>query len=208
MEEKGWGKIKMDLKSFLKNQIDKGNTEWESRSELLRASKTKISGHSKRILKEYENKFNFGLATQVKNDAIKKYFDRQPKNSLISVEGAVKIINKDLPKDMKIGETIIYNRLKDKNFNRNNLKGQTLDNQVSKFNLYDVKITKEFERKIAELKSEGIYVGIETTARGSKTLRLRTDEAYDINRKKLDKSFPPNDDSINEIKRIIYKLEN
>ena len=86
----------MDLKSFLKNQIDKGNTEWESRTELLRASKTKISGHSKRILKEYENKFNFGLATQVKNDAIKKYFDRQPKNSLISVEGAVKIINEDL----------------------------------------------------------------------------------------------------------------
>ena len=198
----------MDLKSFLKNQIDKGNIEWESKSELLRASKTKISGHSKRILKEYENKFNFGLSTQVKNDAIKKYFNRQPKNSLISVEGAVKIINADLPKDMKVGETMIYNRLKDKNFNINNLKGQTLDNQVSKFNLYDVKITKEFQKKIDALKSEGIYVGIETTARGSKTLRLRTDEAYDINRKKLDKSFPPNDDSINEIKRIIYKLEN
>ena len=57
---------------LLKNQIDKGNTEWESRTELLRASKTKISGHSKRILKEYENKFNFGLATQAKNDSIKK----------------------------------------------------------------------------------------------------------------------------------------
>ena len=193
----------MDLKNFLKNQIDKGNTEWESRSELLRASKTKISGHSKRILKEYENKFNFGLSTQVKNDAIKKYFNKQPKNSLISVEGAVKIINADLPKDMKIGETMIYNRLKDKNFNINNLKGQTLDNQVSKFNLYDVTITKEFERKIDALKSEGIYVGIETTARGSKTLRLRTDEAYKNKRKKLDKSFPPNDDSIKEIKKII-----
>ena len=193
----------MDLKSFLKNQIDKGNTEWESRSELLRASKTKISGHSKRILKEYENKFNFGLATQVKNDAIKKYFDRQPKNSLISVEGAVKIINEDLNEDMKIGVTIIYNRLKDKNFNKKNLKGQTLDNQVSKFHLYDVKITKEFEKKIDALKSEGIYVGIETTARGSKTLRLRIDEAYKVKREKIDKSFPPNDDSIKEIKKII-----
>ena len=196
----------MDLKSFLKNQIDKGNTEWESRSELLRASKTKISGHSKRILKEYENKFNFGLATQVKNDAIKKYFDKQPKNSLISVEGAVKIINEDLNEDMKIGVTIIYNRLKDKNFNKKNLKGQTLDNQVSKFNLYDVTITKEFERKIDALKSEGIYVGIETTTRGSKTLRLRTDEAYNVKRKKLDKSFPPNDDSIKLIKKIISNL--
>ena len=198
----------MDLKSFLKNQIDKGNIDWESRSELLRASKTKISGHSKRILKEYENKFNFGLSTQAKNDAIKKYFDKQPKNSLISVEGAVKIINQDLPKDIKIGVTMIYNRLKDKNFNKKNLKGQTLDNQVSKFNLYDVKITKEFEKKIDALKSEGIYVGIETTPRGSKTLRLRTDEAYDIKRKKLDRSFPPNDASIKEIKRIINELKN
>ena len=193
----------MDLKSFLKNQIDKGNIDWESRSELLRASKTKISGHSKRILKEYENKFNFGLATQAKNDAIKKYFDKQPKNSLISVEGAVNIINKDLPKHIKISETIIYNRLEDKSFNKNNLKAQPLDNQVSKFMLYDVKITKEFENKIDALKSEGIYVGIETTQRGSKTIRLRTDEAYNIKRKKLDRSFPPNEDSIKIIKQII-----
>ena len=193
----------MDLKSFLKNQIDKGNIDWESRSELLRASKTKISGHSKRILKEYENKFNFGLATQAKNDAIKKYFDKQPKNSLISVEGAVNIINKDLPKHIKISETIIYNRLEDKSFNKNNLKGQTLDNQVSKFMLYDVKITKEFENKIDALKSEGIYVGIETTQRGSKTIRLRIDEVYNIKRKKLDRSFPPNEDSIKIIKQII-----
>ena len=193
----------MDLKSFLKNQIDKGNIEWESRSELLRASKAKISGHSNRILKEYENKFNFGLATQTKNDAIKKYFDKQPKNSLISVEGAVKIINKDLPKHIKISETIIYNRLEDKSFNKNNLKAQPLDNQVSKFMLYDIKITKEFENKIDALKSQGIYVGIETTQRGSKTIRLRIDEVYNIKRKKLDRSFKPNEESIKIIKKLI-----
>ena len=193
----------MDLKSFLKNQIDKGNIDWESRSELLRASKTKISGHSKRILKEYEKKFNFGLALQAKNDAIKKYFDKQPKNSLISVEGAVNIINQDLPKHIKISETIIYSRLDDENFNSKNLKAQTLDNQVSKFKLYDVKITKEFEKKIYALKDEGIYVGIETTQRGSKTIRLRIDEVYNIKRKKLDRSFPPNEDSIKIIKQII-----
>jgi len=195
--------MKIDLKSFLKNQIDKGNTEWESRSELLRASKAKISGHSKRILKEYENKFKFGLAIQAKNNAIKKYFDKLPKNSLVNVVGAVNTINEDLPENIQISETIIYSRLEDKNFNKNNLKAQTLDNQVSKFNLYNVKITKEFEEKIDALKSEGIYVGIETTARGSKTLRLRTDEAYEVKRKKLDKSFPPNDDGIKEIKKII-----
>ena len=198
----------MDLKKFLKDQIDKGNTDWENKSELIRASKTKVSGNSKRILKEFENKFNFGLAIESKNDAIKKYFDKQPKNSLINVEGAVNIINQDLPENIQISETIIYNRLKDKKFNKNNLKGQTLDNQVSKFALYDVKITKEFEKKIDALKSEGIYVGIETTARGSKTLRLRTDEAYKVKRKKLDRSFPPNDDGIKEIKRIINELEN
>ncbi len=193
----------MDLKSFLKNQIDKGNIEWESRSELLRASKAKISGHSNRILKEYENKFNFGLATQAKNDEIKKYFDKQPENSLINVEGAASIINQNLPKNMQISETIIYSRLKDKNFNNKNLKAQTLDNQVSKFKLYDVKITKEFEKKIYALKDKGIYVGIETTQRGSKTIRLRIDEVYNIKRKKLDRSFPPNEDSIKIIKQII-----
>ena len=193
----------MDLKSFLKNQIDKGNIDWESRSELLRASKTKISGHSKRILKEYENKFNFGLATQAKNDAIKKYFNKQPNNSLISVEGAVNIINQDLPKHIKISETIIYSRLEDKNFNNKNLNAQPLDNQVSKFKLYDVKITKEFEKKIYGLKDEGIYVGIETTQRGSKTIRLRIDEVYNIKRKKLDRSFPPNENSIKIIKKLI-----
>ena len=193
----------MDLKNFLKNQIDKGNIDWESRSELLRASKTKISGHSKRILKEYENKFNFGLATQAKNDAIKKYFNKQPNNSLISVEGAVNIINQDLPKHIKISETIIYSRLEDKNFNNKNLNAQPLDNQVSKFKLYDVKITKEFEKKIYALKEEGIYVGIETTQRGSKTIRLRIDEVYNIKRKKLDRSFPPNENSIKIIKKLI-----
>ena len=193
----------MDLKSFLKNQIDKGNIDWESRSELLRASKTKISGHSKRILKEYENKFNFGLATQTKNDAIKKYFDEQPENSLINVEGAVSTINLDLSEETQISETIIYSRLKDKNFNNKNLKAQTLDNQVSKFKLYDVKITKEFEKKIYALKDEGIYVGIETTQRGSKTIRLRIDEVYNIKRKKLDRSFKPNEESIKIIKKLI-----
>ena len=162
-----------------------------------------MNGHSRRILKEYENKFNFGLATQVKNDAIKKYFDKQPKNSLISVEGAVNIINQDLPKHIKISETIIYSRLEDKNFNNKNLKAQTLDNQVSKFKLYDVKITKEFEKKIYALKDEGIYVGIETTQRGSKTIRLRIDEVYNIKRKKLDRSFKPNEESIKIIKKLI-----
>ena len=63
--------------------------------------------------------------------------------------------------------------------------------------------TKEFENKIDALKSQGIYVGIETTQRGSKTIRLRIDEVYNIKRKKLDRSFPPNENSIKIIKKLI-----
>ena len=193
----------MNLKNFLQNQIDKGNTNWESRSALIRAAKEQVNGHTNRIVKEFEQKFRFGSSIEQKNKEIKKYFKQQPKNSLFSVEGAVKTINLGLPEDNQISETIIYNRLDDPKFNENNLKGQTLDNQVSKFNLYNVKITKEFEKKIDASKSEGIYVGIETTARGSKTIRLRIDETYKVKGGKLDKSFPPNDDSIKEIKKII-----
>ena len=57
---------------------------------------------------------------------IKKYFDNQIPGSLISVEGAVNIINQELPENLKIGETIIYNRLNDTKFNTGKIKGQTL----------------------------------------------------------------------------------
>jgi len=192
----------MNLRDFLKNQIEKGKTNWESRSELIRASGENINGHTNRIVKEFEQKFRFGSAIDQKNKEIKKYFDKQPKNSLISVEGAVKTINLDLPEDNQISETIIYSRLDDPKFNTNNLKGQSLDNQVSKTKLYDVKITKEFEEKVENLKSPGIYLTIEDTQRkGSKILRLKTSEEYG----NLNNSFPPNEDSIKKIKKLIYE---
>ena len=193
----------MDLRAFLKNQIEKGKINWESRSELIRASGENINGHTNRIVKEFEQKFRFGSAINQKNKEIKKYFDKQPKNSLISVEGAVKTINLDLPEDNQISETIIYNRLDDPKFNTNNLKGQSLDNQVSKTKLYDVKITKEFEEKVEKLKSPGIYLTIEDTQRkGSKTLRLKTSKEHG----NLNNSFPPNEDSLKKIKKMI-KIE-
>ena len=192
----------MNLRDFLKNQIEKGKTNWESRSELIRASGENINGHTNRIVKEFEQKFRFGSAIDQKNKEIKKYFDKQPKNSLISVEGAVKTINLDLPEDNQISETIIYSRLDDPKFNTNNLKGQPLDNQVSKTKLYDVKITKEFEEKVEKLKSPGIYLTIEDTQRkGSKILRLKTSEEYG----NLNNSFSPNEDSIKKIKKLIYE---
>ena len=193
----------MDLRNFLKDQIEKGKINWESRSELIRASGENINGHTNRIVKEFEQKFRFGSAIDQKNKEIKKYFDKQPKNSLISVEGAVKTINLDLPEDNQISETIIYNRLDDPKFNTNNLKGQSLDNQVSKTKLYDVKITKEFEEKVEKLKSPGIYLSIEDTQRkGSKILRLKTSKEHG----NLNNSFPPNEDSLKKIKKMI-KIE-
>ena len=189
----------MDFRSFVKNQIEKGNKNWESRSALIRVSGEKANGHNNRILKEYEDKFLFGPIADLKNKEIKKYFDKQSKNSLISVEGAVKIINQNLPKGERVSTTLIYSRLKDQKFNTSNLKGQTLDNQVSKFGLYDVKITKEFEEKVIALRDTGIYLSIENTQRGSKIIRLKTSKEYG----NLDKSYPPNENSIKIIKKLI-----
>ena len=188
-----------DFRDFLEDQIKKGKTEWGSRSELIRFSGNKANGHINRVLKEYENKFKFGSVIEIKNKEIYKYFKSQPKNSLISVEGAVKIINKNLPKDAQISETIIYNRLDDPKFNINNLKGQTLDNQVSKTAAYKVKISDSFKEQLRKIRKPGIYLYLETTQIGNTTLRLKTNDEYG----NIDRSFPPNEDSIKIIKRLI-----
>ena len=190
----------MKLREYLENQIQKGKIEWESRSELIRASGSKVNGNTNKILKEYENKFKFGSSAEIKNKEIKKYFDNLPKNSFISVEGAAKKIQKELPKGVIIGETIIYSRLKDPTFNTNNLKPQTLDNQVSKTAPYDVKISKEFNEKLKKLREAGVYLYIEVTQRGGNTLRLKTGGEFF---KTSDNSYPPNDDSLKLIKKCI-----
>ena len=189
----------MDLRNYLKNQIEKGKTNWESRSALIRAAGENVNGHTNRVLKEYENKFKFGSVIEIKNKEIYKYFKSQPKNSLISVEGAVKIINKNLPKDAQISETIIYNRLDDPKFNINKLKGQTIENQVSKTAAYKVKISDSFKEQLRKIRKPGIYLYLETTQIGNTTLRLKTNDEYG----NIDRSFPPNEDSIKIIKRLI-----
>ena len=190
----------MKFREFLESQIQKGKLEWESRSQLIRQSGSKANGNTNKILKEYENKFKFGSITEIKDKAIKNYFKLQPKNSLISVEGAVKIINKELPNNAQISETIIYNRLNNSKFNTNNLKGQTLDNQVSKTAAYKVKISDSFKEQLRKIRAPGIYLYLETTQIGNTTLRLKTNEEFG----KLDKSFPPNEDSIKIIKKILF----
>ena len=105
-----------------------------------------------------------------------------------------------MPKKAQISETIIYNRLGDPKFNTNNLKGQTLDNQVSKTAPYDVKITKEFREKLKQLREPGVYLYIEVTQRGGNTLRLKTGGGLF---KISDNSYPPNDASLKLIKKSI-----
>ena len=190
----------MKFREYLENQIQKGKIEWDSRSQLIRQSGSKANGNTNKILKEYEHKFKFGSITEIKDKAIKNYFKLQPKNSLISVEGAVKIINKELPNNAQISETIIYNRLNNSKFNTNNLKGQTLDNQVSKTAAYKVKISDSFKEQLRKIRAPGIYLYLETTQIGNTTLRLKTNEEFG----KLDKSFPPNEDSIKIIKKILF----
>ena len=194
----------MNFREYLDNQIKNKKINWESRSALIRAAGQSVNGHNNRILKNYENNFNFGTILEIKNKEIKKYFSNQPKDSFISVVGAVKIINESLPKDMQISETIIYNRLDDPKFNTNNLKGQTLNNQVSKTAPYDVKISKNFEEQLKKIRKPGIYLYLEKTQRGGSTLRLKTNEDYG----NLDKSFPPNQDSLKEIKKLINEQKN
>ena len=194
----------MSLRNFIKDQIKNNNVDWESKSSLIRSAGETVNGHSNRILKEFEDNFNFGLSIEVKNKEIKKYFNKQPKNSLISVEGAVKIINKNLPNKLQISETIIYNRLKDLKFNTNNLKGQTLNNQVSKTAPYNSKITESFKEKLKQLRKPGIYLYIELTKQKGTILRLKTNEDYG----NLNNSFPPNEDSIKIIKKLINEQKN
>ena len=206
----------MDLRNFLKNQIKKGKINWESRSVLIRAAQEKVNGYTFRVLKEHENKFHFGSIIKIKNKAIKNYFYKQPKNSLISVEGAVKIINENLPKDMQISETIIYNRLADKEFNNRNLKGQKLNNQISKTKNYDVDLSENFLSKIEKinLKSKKIFLNIEDTQAGNKCLRLKiynfsksqnskSKDKMIIAGTKINTTYPPNDDSLIKINKII-----
>ena len=61
----------------------------------------------------------------------------------------------------------------------------------------------KFIDKVDSLKEEGIYLTIEETMRGSHTLRLKTNENYG----NLDKSFPPNNESIISIKQLIRELK-
>ena len=142
-----------------------------------------------------------GKTTNALEKVVDSYFNAQPKNSFISVEGAAKKIQAKLPDKIIISETIIYNRLKDPKFNKNNLKPQTLDNQVSKTAPYKVKITDELKNKMKQLREPGIYLYLEVTQSGNNTLRLKLNGELFEN---SDTSYPPN---LNSLKLIEQKIK-
>ena len=55
------------LEQFLEKQINSGNIDWESKSKLIRSSNEQINGHTTKILKKFEHKFNLK-----KNDVLIK----------------------------------------------------------------------------------------------------------------------------------------
>ena len=206
------------LEQFLEKQIDKGNIDWENKSKLIRTSGEKVNGNTTKIVKKFENKFNFSI--DLKNNEIKKYFDQLPKNSIINVLRARDEINKNLSTQNQIGGErsckIIYDRLKDPEFNTNNLKPQTLDNHASKTTIY--KVSKQFEDKVKNMNEKlknWAYVYLEDTQAGNKTLRLHIfDSVLSKDKNKNEKpyiagktikstTFLPNDESLKKIQKLI-----
>jgi hypothetical protein len=127
-----------DFDKWLQEQIDAGNTTFETQGDLIKkgTGKDKAGGNESRILNKYKDKFTFkrksrlGGDEALKNEKILEFFNKQEPGSRINVERAVKDINKTLPKDQQISETIIYNRLKDTKFNTNFLGSHTVGSTI------------------------------------------------------------------------------
>ena len=207
-----------ELEQFLEKQINSGNIDWDSKSKLIRSSGEKVNGNTNKIVKKFENKFNFSI--DLKNKEIKKYFDQLPKNSIINVLRARDEINKNLSTKNQIGGErsckIIYDRLKDPKFNTNNLKPQTLDNHASKTTIY--KVSKQFEEKVKNMNEKlknWAYVYLEDTQADNKTLRLhifdsdlskdknKNEKLYIAGKTIKSTTFPPNDESLKKIRKLI-----
>jgi DNA-binding transcriptional MerR regulator len=119
-----------DFETWLKNQPE--GTEFRTVQELFEKAGVKSHGANQKIWNKYKDKFKITSGSRLggditlKNEKILEFFNKQEPGSKINVEQAVKIINKNLPKDQQISETIITNRLKDTKFNTRALGSQTL----------------------------------------------------------------------------------
>ena len=128
------GKAGLEFEKKLLELIEQGNTNFETQGHLIEkiTGSKNTSGNISRILDKHKDKFKFTRKTRLggnealKNEKILEYFNQQEPGSRINVERAVKDINKTLPKDQQLSETIIYNRLKDTKFNTNFLGSHTI----------------------------------------------------------------------------------
>ena len=122
----------MTLSEFIEDKILKGEATFETKGDLLKEWGGKKGGNNYETINKYQDQITFkrksrlGGDEALKNEKILEFFNKQEPGSKLNVEQAVKIINKNLPKDQQISETIITNRLKDKKFNTNFLGSQTL----------------------------------------------------------------------------------
>ena len=118
-----------DFETWLKNQPE--GTEFRTVQELFEKAGVKSHGANQKILNKYKDKFKITSGSRLggnialKNEKILEFFNKQEPGSKINVEQSVKIINKNLPKDQQISESIITSRLKDKKFNTYFLDSQT-----------------------------------------------------------------------------------
>ncbi len=122
----------MTLSEFIEDKISKGEATFETKGDLLKEWGGKSGGNNYETIKKYEDQIKFkrksrlGGDTILKDEKILEFFDKQEPGSKINVERSVKEINKNLPKDQQISESIITSRLKDTKFNTNFLGSQTL----------------------------------------------------------------------------------
>ena len=121
-----------NFETWLKDQVANNKTTFRTKGEIFDKAGAKVHGSNQRILDKYINQFTITSGSRLggdvatKNKAIKNFFDTQETGSKINVERAVKDINKNLPKNQQISETIITSRLKDTKFNTGALGSQTL----------------------------------------------------------------------------------
>jgi hypothetical protein len=126
------GKKGKNFEQWLLDQIEADNTEFKTAQDVFEAAGEKSHGSNQKIWNKYKDKFKITSGSRLggnialKNEKILEFFNKQEPGSKINVERAVKEINKNLPKDQQISESIITNRLKDKKFNTNFLDSQTL----------------------------------------------------------------------------------
>ncbi len=119
-----------DFETWLKNQPE--GTEFRTMQELFEKAGVKGHGANQRIWNKYKDKFKITSGSRtggniaLKNEKILEFFNKQEPGSKLNVEQSVKIINRNLPKDQQISESIIMSRLKDKKFNTTALGSQTL----------------------------------------------------------------------------------